>query len=86
MAHYDCKNCGEYMGIDYGECSKCTPPEVFNAKSKYNHAYYEAKALWEEHIRKKKETFIAKYVKKAKKKYVNAYNDNAPKNVKKLKL
>jgi hypothetical protein len=32
MAHYDCDHCGEYMGIDYGICSACTPTWVKEAK------------------------------------------------------
>lgn len=27
MAHYDCSNCGERMGIAFGSCSSCTPKE-----------------------------------------------------------
>ena len=29
MAHYDCSNCGESMGIAFGICKDCTPPEYF---------------------------------------------------------
>jgi predicted ATP-dependent serine protease len=27
MAHYDCSNCGERMGVAFGSCSSCTPPQ-----------------------------------------------------------
>jgi len=41
MAHYDCYNCGETMGNDYGSCSNCTPKWVVDAKYAYNTTRHE---------------------------------------------
>jgi hypothetical protein len=33
MAHYDCDNCGNPGGIDYGVCQFCTPNWVTQARN-----------------------------------------------------
>jgi len=32
MSHYDCKNCGHHLGIDWGYCENCTPDEYLQLK------------------------------------------------------
>lgn len=48
MAHYDCTDCGNSMGIAYGICSNCTPKivrekeeEFKNAVNKASHEFYQ---------------------------------------------
>ena len=34
MSHYDCKNCGSHLGIDWGSCEDCTPKEYLDLSKK----------------------------------------------------
>ena len=54
MAHYDCSNCGESMGIAWGSCSTCTPLLYLKDKEKLPLIYAEisskvTRELGEEH-------------------------------------
>lgn len=36
MSHYDCKDCGNPLGQEYGFCSKCTPMEWIDFREDVN--------------------------------------------------
>jgi hypothetical protein len=50
MAHYDCKNCGVYGGIDFGHCESCTPPEYFRLEKRKREVESEIKNRVEERV------------------------------------
>ena len=60
MAHYDCTNCGDSFGISYGICTKCTPKSVFEAESRLNSAYHQAKIDWDSAVAEIRKEWIAK--------------------------
>lgn len=66
MAHYDCSNCGEYGGIDFGMCSSCTPKEYHDLINERSDLFSEAADQWDaehaalrERIKKLNEDFEA---------------------------
>ncbi len=61
MSHYDCKNCGTDMGIDYGDCTVCTPPEVFSTKKQLDFSRAEAAAAWDKEHRDARLGYIKEY-------------------------
>jgi len=63
MAHYDCKECGHTLGIDWGVCTNCTPDEYFELMKCVKKIYAEAVAEWDKASLWQRETFIAQYVK-----------------------
>ena len=85
MAHYDCKNCGAHLGIDYGECEECTPKEVFKLEKQLTTAKIEAEEkAYEYYWVEKKEIdrktqrlkrLVKEFVDKDTKNIKEAYND-----------
>ena len=53
MAHYDCKNCGEAYGIDFGFCKKCTPEEYFDLQKRANMIRHEVERRLREKMEEK---------------------------------
>lgn len=58
MAHYDCSDCGESMGIAWGYCGACTPPEYLELKTHCNDLYDEADEGFENYIETQREKWI----------------------------
>lgn len=65
MAHYDCSNCGESMGICFGSCSSCTPKEYHDLERSMAELRSWAENRWQAHIKaemealqKRRESFI----------------------------
>lgn len=50
MAHYDCSNCGASMGIHFGECRSCTPPEYHEIIRSIAKVKTAASNAWEQNI------------------------------------
>lgn len=72
MAHYDCSNCGERMGVDFGSCSSCTPREYHDLVRARGEIRAKAERDWEaqhaamiENFQKWKEKGIAELAKEA---------------------
>lgn len=63
MAHYDCSNCGEDMGIAFGYCMNCTPQEYFDAEKRLDNLNKEAKDEWKSRMKAAEEFFIENYKK-----------------------
>lgn len=85
MAHYDCSNCGESMGIAFGMCTSCTPPSIKKLEIKYNAAYANAEAAWNqkiaeitERLERAREIFISQEVQKARIDFLEEWNKHAP--------
>jgi hypothetical protein len=63
MGHYDCDNCGEYMGVDWGTCENCTPPEYLKLKTICEEAKEQALREIKEHYRTVIECEVAERIK-----------------------
>lgn len=46
MAHYDCSNCGSYMGVAFGYCDDCTPKEYKDITHELNGINASALLSW----------------------------------------
>ena len=78
MAHYDCRDCGEYMGIAYGRCDNCTPPEVKAAERKWEHTYQYFYEEYMDGVREKAKEYAIGRSLKDKQKYLKLFEDNHP--------
>lgn len=78
MAHYDCDNCGAYMGIGYGYCDKCTPREVLDAKSKLESAKESAGRKYERLLIDSRYNFIKQETIVEEQKYKELYEKYKP--------
>ncbi|QJA43135.1 hypothetical protein [Phaeobacter phage MD18] len=47
MAHYDCSNCGDRMGVDFGTCPSCTPKEFHELTAQRRDLMAEAADQWD---------------------------------------
>tara|TARA_R110000803_G_scaffold34347_3_gene75062 strand:- start:50 stop:304 length:255 start_codon:yes stop_codon:yes gene_type:complete len=68
MAHYDCKNCGHYLGIGFGECEACTPQEFFDLQNKIKDLDDLSGHAWNNKTAKLRSDFIKEYLEE------NGYN------------
>lgn len=66
MAHYDCSNCGASMGLYFGECRSCTPPEYHELTKKIALVNLAAEEAWKALIatemaalEKRRDAFVA---------------------------
>ena len=61
-AHYDCRNCGHYLGIAFGQCEACTPPEYFTLKAEAKDINVAAAWAWQNESAVARATFIKQYL------------------------
>lgn len=62
MAHYDCTNCGESMGICWGLCKRCTPKEYLDAAAEFRMIRAKAEQEWDDIHSSQKKAFIDHHV------------------------
>lgn len=82
MAHYDCSNCGESLGIGFGKCLACTPLEVFEAETQLRNAHLEAEAEWNAAVRQLRDEFLVRRTAAARANYQATWNRHAPERLK----
>ena len=61
-SHYDCRNCGHYLGINFGQCEACTPKEYFDLQNKIKYLNDSAKIAWDSESIKARGLFIKQYL------------------------
>ncbi len=75
MGHYDCTNCGAYLGLQYGDCEVCTPAEVRRRKRELTDAVEAAAALFERGVRDQRIKFIEETTRREREAYDRAYEE-----------
>jgi len=61
-SHYDCRDCGHYLGISFGQCEACTPPEYFDTLTAVKYVNESASIAWESESAKARGIFIKQYL------------------------
>lgn len=61
MSHYDCTNCGKWMGLFFGSCSRCTPQRYFEVQRELADIYNELHRHYEAKMKAKIEKKLAKH-------------------------
>jgi len=62
MSHYDCKNCGHYLGINFGHCEACTPQEYFDLQNQIKNTRGGAAEAWDEKSEEARKLFMKEYL------------------------
>ncbi len=83
MSHYDCKDCGATMGIGYGLCSSCTPPEVITLKEELKDEINTVEMIydelnWSSYV-SERDKFVEERVGELRKKYQTLYDKHKQK-------
>ena len=61
-SHYDCRNCGHYLGINFGECEACTPQEYFDLQNEIKNTRSGAAEAWDSSSMATRKLFIEQYL------------------------
>jgi predicted ATP-dependent serine protease len=62
MSHYDCKNCGHYLGINFGQCEACTPQEFFDLQKELRTLSKLSELAWDNESDEARKIFIKEYL------------------------
>lgn len=60
MAHYDCDNCGERMGIGFGSCRACTPERYRTLSTEISQLHARAEHAWKVHVKAEMEELASR--------------------------
>tara|TARA_B110000908_G_scaffold85182_1_gene101790 strand:+ start:2207 stop:2464 length:258 start_codon:yes stop_codon:yes gene_type:complete len=61
-SHYDCRNCGHYLGIAFGQCEACTPQEYTDLQNEIKHLDELSKDAWNSESKVARALFIQQYL------------------------
>lgn len=91
---YKCKDCGftpdekdapNAYGTTYGDCPKCTPPELWEAESDYTDARVDHGKIWDARMAKKRLSYINIKTQENRQRVADIFNANKPAHVAAIK-
>jgi len=78
MAHYDCRDCGDHMGIAYGCCKGCTPKEVLKLKEQLTEETATAGKRFDDLQAERREAYVAAMTEDIRLQHEFAYEEHMP--------